>query len=942
MYKNQQYATCETDGSYDVYCSFCDQYLKTETDPAYGHDFSEWYNEPEATCTEDGYQYRYCCHCSHQEDREVEALGHIEVVSEGYPATCYNDGLTDGITCARCYETLVYGENIPAGHKEGEAQIIAPTETSEGLKYIDCTECGTRLFEEKLPYVGAIGITYEVNNDNMTCVITGLGSFSGSELIIPEYIMSYRVVEIASGAFRGNKLTSVTIPAGVTKIGDNAFSSCSNLTNVTFAEGSSLSHIGNSAFRYCTCLESLVFAKPTQARASRIRLFANNSSTAGVTIPEHVSYIGEYAFGGCTSISSLLYSANATVGSEVFSGCTTLKTIVISEGVTQLGSSMFKGCSKIDTLSVASTVTSYNSAFSSTSIAKFYCNSTTSLVHLGTSSINTIVLGGTAIPANVRATNVVIGDKITSIDEAAFKNNSYIESVTISKSVKSIGVQAFSYCTKLSSITIEDGSSLTTIGQYAFYSCPITSFTVPASVTKIDSLAFHACASLQSISFENNSKLTTLGTEVFRECSALTDIVIPEGVTGSLAGVFYGCPALNTITIPFLNDKLVTLFGASTIPNSLYSVTITGGKEIPASAFEGLGKITVINLPYSLEKIGDKAFYGTSITSVYISANVTEVGNMAFACNTIKYFDVDTENSAFRVIDGNLYNKQGDKLIQYAGGKNESEFAIPSHVISVALGAFSKADNLITLTTHFIGESTDNSSNSHFGYMFGYESYTNQPVDISNVIYTGDTEIAYGAFLGCNIKSISITSNDITTICQSTFSECKKLESVTLPDSITAIQDRAFNECSALTHITLPSQLASIGYQAFYMTGLESIDIPEAVTYIGSYAFAYTSITSLQIPRNVTVIDTFAFQYCTRLTTVIIPTSVVKMLAPFEKCESINLYYEGTEERFNQIQVSPTSITGAKSTTLYFYSVDEPTTPGNYWHYVDYVPTVWP
>ena len=101
---------------------------------------------------------------------------------------------------------------------------------------------------------------------------------------------------------------------------------------------------------------------------------------------------------------------------------------------------------------------------------------------------------------------------------------------------------------------------------------------------------------------------------------------------------------------------------------------------------------------------------------------------------------------------------------------------------------------------------------------------------------------------------------------------------------------------------------------------LTSVTIPDSVTSIGEYAFAYCSkLTSVTIPDSVTSIGERAFIMCSKF---------------------IDIYFIGSEEDWNDISIGNynTDLTNA---TRYYYSETSPTTTGNFWHYVDGVPTVW-
>ena len=132
---------------------------------------------------------------------------------------------------------------------------------------------------------------------------------------------------------------------------------------------------------------------------------------------------------------------------------------------------------------------------------------------------------------------IIIGDGVTTIGKAAFRDCSNLISVTIPNSVKTIGGSAFEGC-RLTSVTIPN--SVTEIGVRAFAECfALTSVTIPNSVTKIGGAAFIMCGALTSVTIPNS--VTEIGDDTFYWCKHLTSISIPNSVTKIGTSAFDDC-----------------------------------------------------------------------------------------------------------------------------------------------------------------------------------------------------------------------------------------------------------------------------------------------------------------------------------------------------------------------------------------------------------------
>ena len=158
--------------------------------------------------------------------------------------------------------------------------------------------------------------TYTMNGGAVT--ITGYNPSFGLNVVIPAMINGDPVTSIAASAFAGTSITSVTIPATVASIGQQAFYNCSNLASVTIGNG--VTTIGQQAFGDCSSLTSVIIG--TAVTSIGYEAFYDCTNLTTVTIPASVTSIASGAFYDCTSLTSAYFLGNAPVPNDtsVFSG----------------------------------------------------------------------------------------------------------------------------------------------------------------------------------------------------------------------------------------------------------------------------------------------------------------------------------------------------------------------------------------------------------------------------------------------------------------------------------------------------------------------------------------------------------------------------------------------------------------------------------------------
>ncbi len=446
------------------------------------------------------------------------------------------------------------------------------------------------------------------------------------DLIIPNSVTS-----IGSSAFYNcSGLTSVTIPNSVTSIGYNAFHGCSGLTSVTI--GNSVTSIGSGAFSGCSSLTSVTI--PNSVTSIGKFAFNGCSGLTSVTIPNSVTSIGEFAFQGCSGLTSvhisdvaawckisfngtlsnpLIYAHHlfinneeikdliipnsvTSIGDYAFDGCSGLTSVTIPNNVTSIRYYVFNGCSGLTSLTIPNSVTSIEG------YTFAYCSGLTSL----TIPNSVTSIGDGAFFCCRSLTSVTIPNSVTTIGQSAFSYCSGLTSVTIPNSVTSISHNPFGNCSGLTTIVVESGNPkydsrngcnaiIETTANTLVTGCMNT--IIPNSVTNIGGQAFYGCSSLTSIQIPNS--VTSIGFNAFTSCTGLTSIKIPNSVTSIGSGAFLGCSGLTSMTIP----------------NSMTSI---GGR-----VFEDCSCLTSLTIPNSVTSIGDGAFFGCrSLTSVIVENEI--------------------------------------------------------------------------------------------------------------------------------------------------------------------------------------------------------------------------------------------------------------------------------------------------------------------------------
>lgn len=568
--------------------------------------------------------------------------------------------------------------------------------------------------------------------------------------------------------------------------------------------------------------------------------------------------------------------------------------------------------------------------------------------------------------------SVVIPDEwngvpITKIDSAAFKNTRIV-SVNIPSTVKSIGDNAFRDCKKLTTINLPEGLESLSEGMFA------------------------GCSNLQEIRIPDSVAYSGWS-ETFAGCSSLRSIILPEGFTGICRYMFSGCTSLEEVYLPsslrsigmgaFMNcTSLKTIF----IPESV--------RNIEVWAFGDCSQLTIYLESEYIGKDWNDGWNSSyrpvvfgqtreSVSTIFSEANhcYYSISNQG-GIQTATYLRPEAGTIDINipsVIDG--YPVSQIYLNTMEGVRNSAKSITTPDDIPIA--ALDCREMHLLEQVVFGDNSISAIPNSAF-----YECFCLKNIKLPSSL----TFIDSGAFYSCAFEIIYLPES-ITNIEQGAFFGCRKLRHVlygssTIPyfynifesdhDSSANVseeegvffdyEDEQFayhlfphtgeawisSYHGESSEVVVPDTLSVDGKEytivrivafAFQETKIQSLDMSQAssLTEIGQYALCgCLELSNIVLPPNINAIRTWMFESCWNIKSIILPKSITRIeYRSFNGTRLKQVFSERTsEDDGNPIQIDSLndSLTSAE---WYYYSEEEPAEAGNYWHYVDGVPTIW-
>ena len=458
--------------------------------------------------------------------------------------------------------------NIPASLKEIGKDALRDaniTSLSEGgVKY-----CGN----DTNPHQAVVGYEggYITSLHNDAKLISG-GAFRGCDklnnLTIPDGL-----TYIGEGAFANSSLTSLTLGNGINEIPEEAFENCASLATLTL--NGACSKFATSSVSGCSRLTNIeipetnnyfVFSKGLYSKDKSAYVRCLPSSEGFVNVLESVTFILPGAFSTCVNVTSIDITATSVTSlpDGLFSGLKGLTWCNLSDTITKFGDYLFNGCSSLQTVTIPADLAylPYNTFNECTSLSNFQVSST--------SQRYAFYDGG------------LYSKDYKNLIRASLAPRS--QSLTINSDCESIDSYAF-YQTKVNKLSVP--SNVKTIAPYAFYQSKVTAVTTSAE--SIGRLAFYLSRDMTSLTLNLTKQI---GPYAFQYCHGLTNVVLPDGLKEIETGVFYRCSKLSSITIPasvkkigddafYWDDALKT---AKYLGKSWDEVSIGSGNEYLKSA----------------------------------------------------------------------------------------------------------------------------------------------------------------------------------------------------------------------------------------------------------------------------------------------------------------------------------------------------------------------
>lgn len=499
--------------------------------------------------------------------------------------------------------------------------------------------------------------------------------------------------------------------------------------------------------------------------------FKNQSQILNVVVPQTIEMIGDGAFSGCSSITTM------TLPFVGFYQRTETDTYQYPLGYI-FGTESFSGAVEVEQ-------SYYGSSLGSISRTKYY------------------------VPSSLKTVNIMGGN----ILYGAFYNCTSIERITLPKNITVIGDCAFYNCCNLVEVVNFDQLELEKIGQSTFSSCEkLTGLEFPQTIKSIGVAAFFGCAQLTTVDLSRNVNLKSIENSTFCNCSSLNELSLPISVISIGESAFLGCSSLTELT---LSDSLIN------IRNSAFSgcsallkinscvegelIIPNGVETIGSNAFADLVLIKKIVVPSSVKSIGNGAFNGCEmvedVTLPFVGAGEEAIRDYQLVFG---YVFGCVENRGY-AIEGTVH-----QCDYWYTSTDRSFFCyyIPKTIKTVIIVSQTEIPNNAFKNCDFISQITILSEINKINDYAFYNCRSLTGIEI------GDSVVSIGeyAFSGCtllakinsNIEGELVCPKQLVSIGDYAFQNLNLITKIILSQDISSINKEVFDGCNSVETIVLP------------------------------------------------------------------------------------------------------------------------------------------